>query len=87
MHCLRCGGARAESYETLAYVGPGPCAVDLQHMHVLRCTACAHVAFDLPEPRALDVLIRCLRVERGDAVPQLIFEHGHWRIAGHKALD
>jgi hypothetical protein len=87
VRCRWCGGAREESYETLVYVGPGPCAVDLQRVHVLRCTTCAHVAIDVPEPRALDILIRCLRAERGDAVPQLTFEHGHWRVAGRKVLN
>ena len=88
MACHRCGGRKAHTAVTVSYVGPGPCVVELSDMRVLQCTACGYyLEIQVPEPQALDILIRCLHAERMTAVPQLTFEHGHWRVTGHKALD
>jgi hypothetical protein len=59
MRCRRCGGAVVEMQETLPYVGPGRYVVELCDVRVARCTGCTKVTMELPEPQALDTLIRC----------------------------
>jgi YgiT-type zinc finger domain-containing protein len=80
MRCHRCGGALVEVRETVPYVGPGPCVVELRDVRALRCTACGHVELDVPEPRRLDTLVRTLGSECLPYTPTLIFDDGRWRI-------
>jgi hypothetical protein len=79
--CQRCGGSVSESHETVPYNGPCPCVVELRNVAVRRCIKCGHMVIEVPDASALDVLVRCLRVERTDAMPQLAYEDGHWRIS------
>jgi hypothetical protein len=69
---------------TVPYVGPGPRVVELSNVRVLRCTACGHLEIQVPEPRALDTLTRCLAVETPDYTPTLSFEEGRWRVVPRK---
>ena len=80
--CRRCGGSVVEALETVRYIAPGPSVVELRNIVVRRCSACADVGIHVPEPRALDTLVRCLRGEVSDAMPQMIFEQGRWRVVG-----
>jgi len=41
----------------------GPRVVEVRHVLVLRCTGCTHMTIEVPEPRSLDTLIRCLAGE------------------------
>jgi hypothetical protein len=66
--------------ETLPYVGPGPSVVELRDIHVARCTGCTKMTIELPEPRALDTLIRRLGNEMRGPLPQLTDEQGRWCI-------
>ncbi len=86
--CQKCGGALAEMRETVPYVGPGPCVVELRDLRALTCTACGHGELDVPERRRLDTLVRTLRSESLPYTPTLTFEDGRWRIvAGPPNLD
>lgn len=78
--CQRCGGALIELRETVPYVGPGPCVVELRDLRALTCTACGHGELDVPERRRLDTLVRTLRSESLPYTPSLVFEDGRWRI-------
>jgi hypothetical protein len=80
MRCHRCGGAIVEMQETLPYVGPGTYVVELCDVHVARCTGCTKMTIDVPEPRSLDTLIRCLGNEMSGPLPQLTYEQGRWCI-------
>jgi hypothetical protein len=79
-HCARCAGLLAQDLETVPYVGPGPRVVELRHVLVLRCTGCTHMTMEVPEPRSLDTLIRCLAGEMSEPLPQLAYEQGRWCI-------
>jgi hypothetical protein len=61
-------------------MGPGPRVVELRHVLVLRCTGCTHMTMEVPEPRSLDTLIRCLAGEMSEPLPQLAYEQGRWCI-------
>jgi hypothetical protein len=78
-HCHRCGSVVTETYETVPYVGPGPRAIELRDVRVLRCTACTNMLIEVPEPLALDTLIRCLGTEISGPLPQLAHQ-GRWCI-------
>jgi hypothetical protein len=39
------------------------------------------MVIEVPDASALDVLVQCLRVEGTNAMPQLVYEDGRWRIA------
>jgi hypothetical protein len=78
--CQKCGGALTEVRETVPYVGPGPCVVELQDLRALTCKACGHGEVDVPDRRRLDTLVRTLRSESLPYTPTLIFEEGRWRI-------
>jgi hypothetical protein len=69
-----------ELRETVPYVGPGPCVVELRDLRALRCTACGHGELDVPERRRLDMLVRTFRTEGLSYTPTLTFEDGRWRI-------
>jgi uncharacterized Zn finger protein len=81
MACQRCGGTVSESHETVPYIGPGPCVVELGHVAVRRCVRCGQMGIEVPDASALDVLVRRLRVEGTNAMPQLVYEDGRWRIS------
>jgi hypothetical protein len=38
------------------------------------------MSIELPEPRSLDVLVRCLASELSGTLPQLTFDQGRWCI-------
>jgi hypothetical protein len=78
--CQKCGGALIEMRETVPYVGPGPCVVELRDLRALACKACGHGELDVPDRRRLDTLVRTLRSESLPYTPTLIFEEGRWRI-------
>jgi hypothetical protein len=80
MRCDRCGAAIMEMQETLPYVGPGPYVVELRDVHIARCTGCTKMTIEVPEPRSLDTLIRCLGNEMSGPLPQLTYEQGRWCI-------
>jgi hypothetical protein len=80
MRCRCCGGAVVEMLETLPYVGPGPCVVEVRDIHVARCTGCTKMTIEVPESQALDTLIRCLGNEMSGLLPQLTYEQGRWCI-------
>jgi hypothetical protein len=80
MRCRHCGGAKDEARETVPYVGPGTRVIELRDVQVLRCTACGQMSIELPEPRSLDTLVRCLASELSGALPQLTFDQGRWCI-------
>ena len=71
----------SESHETVPYIGPGPCVVELRNVLVRRCIACRQMGIEVPDASDLDVLVRCLRLEGTPAMPQLVYEDGRWRIA------
>jgi hypothetical protein len=73
-----------ESHETVPYIGPGPCVVELRNVVVRRCVNWGHMGTAVPDAAALDVLVRCLQVERTKAMPQLVYEDGRWRISDVK---
>jgi YgiT-type zinc finger domain-containing protein len=83
--CQRCGGALLELRETVPYVGPGPCVVELRDLRALTCTACGHGELDVPERRRLDTLVRTLRSESLSHTPTLTFEDGRWRVVAGPA--
>jgi len=83
--CQRCGGALLELRETVPYVGPGPCVVELRDLRALTCSACGHGELDVPERRRLDTLVRTLRSESLSYTPTLAFEDGRWRIVAGPA--
>jgi hypothetical protein len=70
-HCHRCGAVLAEDLEPVPYVGPGPRVVKLRNVLVLRCTRCTKMTIEVPEPRSLDTLIRCLGNAMSGPLPQL----------------
>jgi hypothetical protein len=70
-----------ESHETVPYIGPGPCVVELRNVLVRRCVGCRQMGIEVPDASALDVLVRCLRVEGTTAMPPLVYEDGRWRIS------
>src|SRR5262245_14299290 len=78
--CHRCGGALVELRETVPYVGPGPCVVQLRDLRALRCSACGHSELNVPERQRLDLLVRTLRTESLPYTPTLTFDEGRWRI-------
>ena len=78
--CHRCGSALEETSETVPYVGHGPRAIELRNVCVLRCSACTTMLIEVPEPLALDTLIRCLGAEMDGPLPQLTQEQGRWCI-------
>jgi hypothetical protein len=77
--CRRCGGNVRLAYETVPYTAVGPRVVELRNVAVRRCSVCGHMGIDVPDVRALDVLVRCLCVENTH-VPRLEFADGRWRI-------
>ena len=83
--CQRCGGALLELRETVPYVGPGPCVVELRDLRALTCTACGHGELDVPERRRLDTLVRTLGSESLSYTPTLTFEDGRWRVVAGPA--
>ena len=85
--CQRCGGRVSESHETLPYIAPGPCVVELRNVAVRRCVSCGQTGIEVPDASALDVLVRCLSAEGTNAMPQLVYEDGRWRISGVKHGD
>ena len=84
--CHRCGGALAQTFETLPYVGPGPRVVELRDVRTLRCRVCGNLSIELPEAHALDTLVRCLALEITGTLPQLTFEQGRWCILPRVAV-
>ena len=65
---------------TLPYIAVGPSVVELRNVAVRRCSACGHMGIDVPDVRALDVLVRCLCGESTSVVPRLEYADGRWRI-------
>ena len=86
MCCRHCGNARDEARETVPYVGPGPCVVELRDLHVTRCRVCPNMTIEVPEPSHLDTLIRCLGTEIDGPLPQLAYEMGHWCILPRRSM-
>ena len=85
--CQKCGGALVEMRETVPYVGPGPCVVELRDL-LSRVYAQLGEVLNVPERRRLDTLVRTLRSESLPYTPTLTFEEGRWRIvAGPPNLD
>lgn len=78
--CRHCGGTVGLTYETLPYIAVGPSVVELRNVAVRRCSACGHMGIDVPDVRALDVLVRCLCGESTSVVPRLEYADGRWRI-------
>jgi len=78
--CRRCGGTVRLTYETVPFLAVGPRVVELRNIAVRRCGECGHKGIDVPDMRALDVLVRCLCVERRQDVPRLEYADGRWRI-------
>ena len=85
--CARCGANVRESHETVPYIAPGPCAVELRDITVRRCVQCGEMRVHVPDPHGLDVLVRCLRVESTGSKFQLEHEDGHWRVAGRNRIN
>jgi hypothetical protein len=77
--CRRCGGDVRLTYETVPYTAVGPRVVELRNVAVRRCSVCGHIGIDVPDVRALDVLVRCLCVENTH-VARLEYADGRWRI-------
>jgi hypothetical protein len=86
MTCRRCGSKLHVAHETLPYIAEGPCVVELRNVEVRRCSVCGHMGIDVPDVRALDVLVRRLRVETTHVVPQLEYEDGRWRMSRTNAV-
>lgn len=84
--CHRCGAGVREDLETVPYVGPGHRVVELRSVHVFRCGACSRMTIELPEPKALDTLLRCLGTECTGPLPQLAFEMGRWCILPRRSI-
>jgi hypothetical protein len=78
--CRRCGGSVRLAYETIPYLAVGPRVVELRNVTVRRCADCGHMGIDVPDVRALDVLVRCLCVESTHDLPRLEYTDGRWRI-------
>jgi len=78
--CRRCGGTLRLIYETVPYLAVGPRVVELRNVVVRRCSACSHMGIEVPDVRALDVLVRCLCVESTHDMPRLEYSDGRWRI-------
>jgi hypothetical protein len=57
--CRRCGGNERLACETVTYTAVGPRVVELRNVAVRRCSVCGHLGVDVPDVRALDVLVRC----------------------------
>jgi hypothetical protein len=74
--CRRCGGNVRLAYETVPYIALGPRLVELRNVAVRRCSVCGHMGIDVPDVRALDVLVRCLCVESTDVMPRLEYADG-----------
>jgi len=55
--------------------------VELQNILVHRCVRCGLMGIEVPDASALDVLVRCLRAKRTNAMPQLLYEDEQWRIS------
>jgi hypothetical protein len=81
MECRQCGANVQESHETVPYIAPGPCVVELRNVLVRRCVGCKQMEIEVPDVSALDVLVRCLPVEGTAAMPQLVYEDGQWRAS------
>lgn len=81
--CHRCGAGVAESYEAVPYVGPGSRIVELCHVCARRCDGCTAMTIEVPEPKTLDMLIRCLGREMVGPLPQVMFEQGRLCILPH----
>ena len=77
--CRRCGGTVRLTYETVPYLAVGPRVVELRNIAVRRCSVCGHMGIEVPDLRALDVLVRCFCVESAH-VPRLEYADGRWRI-------
>jgi hypothetical protein len=77
--CRRCGGNERLACETVTYTAVGPRVVELRNVAVRRCSVCGHLGIDVPDVRALDVLVRCLCVENTH-VPRLEYADGRRRI-------
>lgn len=80
MRCHRCGGALIECRETVPYVGPGPCVVELRDVRATRCGTCGKGELDVPERRRLDTLVGTLRSESLPYTPILTYDAGRWRL-------
>jgi hypothetical protein len=80
MRCACCNAEMAETTVTVPYVTPGPFVVQLSNVRVLRCLACGDLQMQVPEPRVLEILTRCLALEAPDKTPTLNFEGGRWRV-------
>jgi hypothetical protein len=80
MNCRRCGGILVESRDSVPYIAPGPCVVELRNISVRRCSACGDTKIHVPEPQALDTLVRCLQGESLRAMPHVHFENGQWHV-------
>jgi hypothetical protein len=78
--CRRCGGTIRLTYETVPYLAIGPRVVELRNVAVRRCSVCSHIGIEVPDVRALDVLVRCLCVESTHDMPRLEHADGRWRI-------
>ena len=78
--CRRCGGTVRLTYETVPYIAVGPRVVELRNVAVRRCSVCSHMGIEVPDVRALDVLVRCLCVESTHDMPRLEYADGRWRI-------
>jgi hypothetical protein len=79
--CRRCGGNVSESHETVPYIGPGPCVVELRNVAVRRCVTCGQMGIEVPDAASLEVLIQSLRADRTRAMPQLVYKLGRWRVS------
>jgi len=77
--CRRCGGTVRLTYETGPYLAVGP-RVELRNVAVRRCSVCSHMGIEVPDVRALDVLVRCLCGQRTPEIPRLEYADGRWRI-------
>ena len=64
----------SECRETVPYVGPGPCVVELRDVRATTCGTCGHGELDVPERRRLDSLVGTLRNE------SLPYDAGRWRF-------
>jgi YgiT-type zinc finger domain-containing protein len=81
MPCKRCGGGLIETSESLPYIGPRGCLVELRDVRAIRCAICGVGEWHLPELQALDVLIRALAIEQPHGIPPLVYKHDHWTFA------
>ncbi len=51
---------------------------------VRRCVTCGQMGIEVPDASALDVLVQCLRAGRTNAMLQLVYKRGRWRVSGMK---